>query len=62
MHEPGPFPENRTIHRQHVASIGELIKPGRQFVGFRFVLLLGDFNPGLNLANGDRRKVREVPQ
>lgn len=52
MHQPGPAPEGRAIHRENVERVAYLIEPSLDLMGFGGILFASELDPGLNLADG----------
>ena len=53
MHQPGPTTEGRTVHREVLESVADLIQPVLDLLSFGGILFASQFDPGLNLADRD---------
>ena len=55
MHQPGPLAPGVCVHRQDVeAAEHPLSQPSLQLFGLCGILLAGDLDAGLDLADGHR--------
>jgi len=58
VHQARPAAEGRAIHRQDVEALAHLIQPGFEIPGLAWILLTGQLDARLNLAEGHGRQVQ----